>query len=413
MKILLSAYACEPNRGSEPGNGWNWALETARVGYEVWCFTTPEGRENIERELERVNEPNLHVVFVDVPNWVNKLYRYQPGVYLHYIYWQQNAYKKARQLDKEVNFDLVHHITLGSLQMSSAMWRLDKPFIFGPVGGGQQAPVAFKKYFYHWWKMELMRDVVSNMLVKINPNVRQTMRRARQVLVTNEDTYKLARDNGAQHLSYFLDTSLPESFYPAAIPERIPAGTLRILWVGRVFARKGLPLVLEALSKVRPDINFELTVIGHGPAAYMIPEWLTQYKLEGKVHVKGQIPWEDVRQAYLSHDLFLFCSIRDSFASQYLEAMAYGLPLITLNLYGVKAFVPDEAAVKVEATTPEETTRKLAEAVAFFHDNPEQVQVYGRHAFAFAREHTFNKKIEQINNCYTQYAAAPQQETVS
>ena len=25
MKILLSAYACEPNTGSEPNVGWNWA----------------------------------------------------------------------------------------------------------------------------------------------------------------------------------------------------------------------------------------------------------------------------------------------------------------------------------------------------------------------------------------------------
>lgn len=30
MKILLNAYACEPNRGSEPGVGWHWAIELSK-----------------------------------------------------------------------------------------------------------------------------------------------------------------------------------------------------------------------------------------------------------------------------------------------------------------------------------------------------------------------------------------------
>jgi glycosyltransferase involved in cell wall biosynthesis len=404
MKILLSAYACEPNRGSEPGNGWNWALETARLGYEVWCLTTPEGKENIEAELNTVNELNLHIVYVTVPDWVEKAYRYQPGVYLHYIMWQEQAYKVAKKLSNDISFDVVHHITLGSLQMSSAMWRLNKPLIFGPVGGGQKAPVAFKKYFYHWWRMEVIRDFVSSMLVKFNPNVRKTMRTAAKVLVTNEDTYKLAKANGAASPEMFLDTSLPESFYPEKLPVRNTSGPLKILWVGRVYPRKGLPLVLEALSKVRKDVNYELTIIGDGPAGYMIPEWLELYGLSKKVTVKGQVTWDEVQRAYETHDLFFFCSLRDSFASQYLEAMAYGLPLITLNLYGVKEFIPDNAAIKVNPTTPERTCAELAKAVEFFYDNPEQLKRYGESAFQYAKEHTFNKKIEQISLYYNTYA---------
>ena len=35
MKILLSAYACEPNKGSEPNVGWNWALGLKKIGHEI------------------------------------------------------------------------------------------------------------------------------------------------------------------------------------------------------------------------------------------------------------------------------------------------------------------------------------------------------------------------------------------
>ena len=41
MKILISAYACEPNRGSEPGVGWHTVWELAK-NLEVWVLTRPD-----------------------------------------------------------------------------------------------------------------------------------------------------------------------------------------------------------------------------------------------------------------------------------------------------------------------------------------------------------------------------------
>jgi len=46
LKILISAYACEPNRGSEPGVGWNWVKYVANKA-EV-CVVT---RANDQRQL--------------------------------------------------------------------------------------------------------------------------------------------------------------------------------------------------------------------------------------------------------------------------------------------------------------------------------------------------------------------------
>jgi hypothetical protein len=49
LKILLSAFACEPNRGPELGVGWNWALFLARAGQQVVVLTRFESRPAIER----------------------------------------------------------------------------------------------------------------------------------------------------------------------------------------------------------------------------------------------------------------------------------------------------------------------------------------------------------------------------
>ena len=50
MKVLVSAYACEPNKGSEPGVGWNIANAIAQE-YEVWVLTTATHKKGIEAEL--------------------------------------------------------------------------------------------------------------------------------------------------------------------------------------------------------------------------------------------------------------------------------------------------------------------------------------------------------------------------
>ena len=44
-KVLVSAYACEPNVGSEPGVGWNWVLKMAQQYEEVHVVTRTGDRQ--------------------------------------------------------------------------------------------------------------------------------------------------------------------------------------------------------------------------------------------------------------------------------------------------------------------------------------------------------------------------------
>ena len=61
-KVLLTIFACQPNKGSEAGNGWNWAQGLANQGYQVHCLTRGVNQADIEKE-----ETNANVFF----NYVN------------------------------------------------------------------------------------------------------------------------------------------------------------------------------------------------------------------------------------------------------------------------------------------------------------------------------------------------------
>jgi hypothetical protein len=109
---------------------------------------------------------------------------------------------------------MIHHVSWGSLYMGTFLWKLDVPLVFGPCGGGQFPPKAFKKYFYEYWRTERIREFASKFLLILNPTVRHTLERAKLVLVTNQETLEMAKANGAKKIKIFLDTGLPEDFYP-------------------------------------------------------------------------------------------------------------------------------------------------------------------------------------------------------
>ena len=52
----MSAYACEPGKGSEPGVGWNWALQAAQF-HEVWVVTRANNRAAIRENSAATQFP--------------------------------------------------------------------------------------------------------------------------------------------------------------------------------------------------------------------------------------------------------------------------------------------------------------------------------------------------------------------
>jgi glycosyltransferase involved in cell wall biosynthesis len=120
-----------------------------------------------------------------------------------------------------------------------------------------------------------------------------------------------------------------------------------------------------------------------------------------------------VRQAYLTHDAFLFTSLRDSFAAQFLEAMATGLPIITLNHQGARDFIPMAAGLKVPVTTPDETIATLARAVEHFYDEPAARQNMGRAGYAFALTQVWPKRVSRLLQLASEVVSVPAGASVS
>lgn len=396
-KVLLSVYACEPGRGSEEGTGWQYATLVPGHGYEVHCLTQVKFRAAIE-SAEKPGPDRLVFHYVSVPRWVDRAYGSVMGIYIHYLYWQWAAYRVARQLDRELNFDLVHHATYGSAQLGSYLYKLGKPFIFGPVGGGQKAPRAFRRYFGQYWSREQMREMVSTVLQHFHPGFRRSVRQADRVVVSNFDTYNLVRTlRPNRPVEYFLDSGLSTSFYPERPVLHSPDGTLRLLWVGRLLPRKALELSLHALSKVDRTLPITLTIVGgDGEMKDQVPRYLAKYGVGDRVNWVGQVAYDQIREYYRTSDVFFFTSLRDSGPMQLLEAMAYSLPIVTLLIHGQREIVSDETGIRIPMTNPEQVTDQLARAIEWMLAHPEQRGEMGRKARDRAQKFAWPARVKYV-----------------
>jgi hypothetical protein len=96
LKVLLSAYACEPGKGSEPGMGWHWAVEITRLGHEVHILTRANNVGACERGLANLPGLRLLVHGYDLPCWARWWKKGQRGMHFYYVLWQWRAYRRAR-----------------------------------------------------------------------------------------------------------------------------------------------------------------------------------------------------------------------------------------------------------------------------------------------------------------------------
>ena len=395
MKILLSAFACDPTQGSESGYGWNWATGIAKAGIEVHCITRDVGRANIEAYPK---PSNVTFYYIKLPFGLEKLYSFSiPTMYLYYLLWQWRAYKKGKSLNGKNKFSIVHHVTWGSYQLGSFMYLLPVKFIFGPAGGGQISPLKFKKYFGKHWRTEVVRNIISKVLQKYNPGFNKMVKCASVVWVSNNETYEMVNNLNPKSIKFTLDAALASNFIPSTIKTKTYSdSSLQLLWVGRFMPRKGGLLIIEIMEKIREFKDITLTIVGDGSQRDEIINSIKSKGLEKSVYLVGRVPYEEVKKYYGSHDAFLFTSLRDSCPAQLVEAMAFGLPIITLDLHGQSVIVNEETGFRCNCDSPEQAIINASDAIIKLYYDRSLLKKMSLAARKFAEQQSWDNKIDKI-----------------
>jgi glycosyltransferase involved in cell wall biosynthesis len=396
-RILLSAYACEPGRGSEPALGWGWATELARAGHQVWVLTHADNRPAIERDALAA-DPNLNFVYFDLALSAQR-HRKGFGKILYYVLWQWCAVRHIRKLFPALPFDVVQHVTYASGRYPSFMASLGVPFYFGPVSGGETVPRCMRSSFSVAQRCrEWLRDL-SNFVVPRDPVMRWVFQRADRLLVTR-DTLSLVPPRWHHKCQAQLAIGLT-SQYLNHVDARTPASgnSYRLLYVGRLLEWKGIDLALQAVSQLKqsqPGIRF--AIVGDGPAWTPLHRLAEELGLSEIVEWVPWVPHNRVQDHYRAAELFLFPSLRDSGGMAVLEAMAHGLPVVCTDLGGPGVIVNQSCgrAVVTGGRNREQIVSSLVEALREIATTPALHDSLAAGAGARVRQFKFESLVASL-----------------
>lgn len=411
MKVLLSAYACEAGRGSEPGVGWHTARELAKY-HEVWVLTRPDdGRPAIEAELARNPEPNLHFVYFTLPI-LGGFWKWGSAAFvLHYYLWQIQAYFVARRLHQEIGFDIAHHVTFVRYSTPSFISLLPIPFVWGTVGGGEAAPKAFWRDFSLRAKVYEILRALAHRVGERDPFARMTAQRSAVVRVTTQDTAERVRLMGAKKIEIIPEASLSTEDINHLAQCPVPTGSpVRFISMGRLLHWKGVYLGLQAFAKAAlPDAEY--WILGEGVEDKHLQSLAKDLGIAHQVKFWGKLPRHETLQRLGECHVLVHPSLHDSGGWVCLEGMAAGRPIICLDLGGPGVQVTSETGFKVQANEPEQAISGLANAMVRLANDSELRLQMGKAGQKMVQElYNWEAKGRFLSDSYAEVLSASAQE---
>jgi len=366
-RLLMVAYACDPHGGGEHWLGWGWAEQAAK-SFQVELVTTPKAKEAITTAAKPLG---IKPHFIDVPTSLRKVTELCGASWVRKIAWQRQVGKFAAERHRDRPFAAVHQTTFHTFRSPFAAASLPVPSIWGPIAGGEHVPPGFEKFLGVAQLSERARSMANRAWLRM-PSIQQSLRNASALFVSNQTTLGFLPEDVQQKAQVVPPNTLrPEDqrWQPRQFTRQ--HGTpLSLLYVGNCVATRAMPIVFDAL-KVSGLNNYELKIVGAGPALSHWKKLARQQDFGSKVVFAGRVPFELVSAFYETADALVFPALRDSGGSAVLEAMARFVPVVCLDWAGPGEMLDTGCGLKIPVRSPSETVDAFAQALRRLDAQPE------------------------------------------
>lgn len=400
IKVLISAYACSPGMGSEPGMAWNWCIHLAKY-CELHIITEGEFQAQIENAVSKLPQGNrMHFYYNQVPQYVSDMCWNQGDwrFYKHYKRWQYSTYQIASSIIKAHSIDVLHQLNMIGFREPGYLWLLkDLPFVWGPVDAKESFPVAYlqgagmkDKLFVH------VKNTITKLQLKFSRRVRQAALRASVVVA--------ASSNSKHTFKHYFAVDAPLINETGCFIKELPIrnnndrDVLDVLWVGKLDFRKQLGLAIRSIAKAN-NCNIRLHIVGAGS--------IQKYKiLASELGVELQCVWHgtishgEVQVLMQQSDLLFFTSVAEGTPHVVLEAIANNLPVLCFDTCGQGDAVDGSVGVKIPLTTVPQSVIEFASLLNHFATHREELFKLSKNCIQRQRDLSWEEKVLQMLSFY-------------
>lgn len=373
--ILVSAYGCEPFVGSESGVGWNWCLQLAKKN-KLYVITRANNKDKIEPNVPDDIKNNIIFYYYDAPNWILKLKRREKGLYFYYTCWQIGIIRIIKDIILNHQIDYTMHLSFGSFWMPTFLPLFNRPFIWGPLGGGDCVPKSFLK------ELPIKDRIIQSaryLLKKtsfLNPLVTYPASKARVILARTEDSATTIPIKYKHKVKVILETAMTDDIFGISKKDK-KDNCLNLIYTGRLIPIKNVKSIVRAVSAVPLKYNIHLSIIGRGSEKTEIEKIIQNGKCASRFTLINEMPRSEVLERLSYADVYLFPSLHEGGSWALMEAMAVGLPVICLDCTGMHMITSEKSAIRIEPTNEKEFEEKVTKSIVDLCENPELVKRIG------------------------------------
>lgn len=371
-RLILSAYQCGPGMGSVSQIGWEWFRRLARQ-LPVTLLTHVRNRESLENARPLEGDPEI--CYIDTEWFAGPLYRAASKVFpnsqhsvflissLDYFAFDRASFRQIKgRMRQGERWDLIHSVTPVSPVAAGSLHRLGLPFVWGPLNGGLGTPKGFdailkadSPWLYPIRNFGRLADLFWG-----------TTRGASVILSATKPTLEGIPSRYREHCVQMIENGVDMELFKAtdwpAPPSQEEA--LKLVFVGRLVPFKGIPLLLDALVRLKTGCQVKVRIIGDGPMRKPWEEETRRRGLDSYVEFLGALPLDEVNRHLAWSHAFVLPSVRESGGAVLLESMAAKRPVIALD-FGGPGEVVDESVGRLVALEggPPAVAAGLAEAM--------------------------------------------------
>ncbi|MGC3999870.1 MAG: glycosyltransferase family 4 protein [Anaeromyxobacter sp.] len=408
--ILVSAHHCAPEMGSEHAVGWNYVKRLARVHDLLLITQDNEFRPAIEQALAGLDTAGHRVE----PHFVRHGARsdgrknnLRVFYYLTYILYQWRVLRLAQALCGRRDVRAIHHLTIVGFREPGFLWLLQKPFVWGPVGGLVFTPPGlFDLLSPKMRAFQVIRNLITAAQFHCSLRVRLAFRKAtrngRFIAATEDIGRRFTAALGGDYVR-IPETGAEPSASQLGLDRQAMERPLRLLWVGALIDIKPMEPLLEAIASIEGHrARIQLDVVGDGDSAERYRECATRLRVNAVFH--GWKPHAEVQRMYGGADLFVLFSLKDLTTNVVFEALGQGVPVLCLDHHGYSEIVDAGCGYKLPITGRDGVVLAAATVLRQALAEPQQLESLRAGALARAREFSWDRNVAQVSAIYAELA---------
>jgi glycosyltransferase involved in cell wall biosynthesis len=398
LNILISAYACNPYKGSESQVGWN-IVSRLRKFHNLTVFTEYSNKIDIDHFFKS-KKNNIKFFYIRRKRYhlLEKLW--PPSYYWSYKSWQKKVFKLSKKINLK-KIHLCHQLNMIGFREPGYLWKLDIPFIYGPIGG-----LSFysKKLMFNSGLYIFIYSFFYNLIrffdIKFNNRSKLAFKKASNfILASNSDTQKNLKKYFQMKSKLFLPVACEKeiNFKKKKINKQI-----NLFWGGLHIPRKSLNIALDALSKLPRYIDWKLHITGTGKMTNEWKELSIKKNIDKKCNFYGYLKnKQDLPKIMKKCDINLFTSIKEDTPAIIMETMSLGLPTICFDLYGAKDLVNNKRGVKITPNTDyEKNIINFKNAILKLIKSDQKRYTLAKNCLKFTKQNSWNKRVANLNLYY-------------